>query len=94
MSSAPGRPTTYPLGQWQLQLSTGVIPAGGTVTVTGGGFHPFARVSLALGGTARGSATADANGSFTPGEVIPSSTPPGASLVVVRELHRGPRQER
>jgi len=58
-----------------------VIPAGGTVTVTGGGFRAFARVGLALGGTARGSATADANGSFTPGEVIPSSTPPGTYVV-------------
>lgn len=80
-SPTPGRPTTYPLGQCQLLLSTGAIPAGGTVTVTGSGFGAFARVSLSLGGTVVGSATADANGSFTASAVIPSSTPSGTYVM-------------
>ena len=80
-SPTPGRPTTYPLGQCQLLLSTGAIPAGGTVTVTGTGFGAFARVSLSLGGTVVGSATADAYGSFSASAVIPSSTPSGTYVM-------------
>jgi len=80
-SPTPGRPTTYPLGQCQLLLSMGAIPAGGTVTVTGSGFGPFTRVALSLGSTALGSVNTDGNGSFTAREVIPSSTPPGTYVM-------------
>ncbi len=81
--SAPGRPSTYPLGQCELLLSSGVIPAGGTVTVTGTGYETYVNVTITLnpGGTQLGSARTGSNGSFTSNVTVPASTVPGTYLL-------------
>jgi len=75
--SSAGRPSTYPIGQCQLLLSTGTIPAGGTVTLTGGGLQPNSTVTITMGSRIIGTTTTDSNGAFSSNEVIPASTDPG-----------------
>lgn len=81
--NAPGRPSTYPIGQCELLLSTGVIPAGGTVTVTGTGYEAYVSVAISLdpGGVVLGSATANSGGSFTSNVTVPGRTPPGTYVL-------------
>ena len=82
--NSPGRPSTYPMGQCQLLLSSGVIPAGGTVVVTGSGFSSYTKVALTMSpyGTNLGTATADSTGGFTTSVSIPASTTPGTYTIV------------
>ncbi len=82
--NSPGRPSTYPMGQCQLLLSSGMIPAGGTVVVTGSGFSSYTKVALSMSpyGTNLGSATADSSGGFTTSVTIPASTTPGTYTIV------------
>ena len=78
-----GRPSNYPMGQCELLLASGQVPAGGTVTVTGGGYQPESRVHLSLrpAQDALGSVAAGQDGSFTDTVTIPSSASAGSYTV-------------
>ncbi len=74
----PAQPN-YPLGQCQLVLSSTVVPAGNSVTVSGSGFAADSQVVIAIvpPGTVLATAMTNLAGSLDQTVTIPPSTPPG-----------------
>ncbi len=82
-SGKTGRPS-YPIGECQLLLSHGIIPAGGQLTATGTGYAAGAGVAVSLdpGSVRLASVVTDNQGDFTTTLTIPRSTRPGRYDVV------------
>jgi len=76
-----GRPSAYPLGQCQLELSQSAGTAGTRVGVTGTGFAPGSPVRVAAESVSLASVVADNAGNFTTSIVVPASLAPGDHLI-------------
>ncbi|MHB8246952.1 MAG: hypothetical protein ACYDGN_16700 [Acidimicrobiales bacterium] len=79
-----GRPSAYPIGQCQLLLSSGIVPAGQRLGVSGSGYlgHSSVAISLRPGSVRLGRTTTNHNGGFALRVTIPASTRPGRYDVV------------
>ena len=90
LALAPAVPSTAPTGTsvlGPLTVSAGSARQGGTVTVEGVGFAPFTGVALGLSGGVRlGTATTNANGSFTATVTVPATTTVGAKTIIAAAL--------
>jgi hypothetical protein len=82
-------PPPPPAAPPAISLSPNPVPANGSVTVTGRGFTPGARVTLTgnsgLFSLPLGNATVDAQGSFVGSGPVPPIVPPGTYPVVATD---------
>jgi len=75
VAAVPAAAQEYPPTTRSLNVSSGTVAPGGSVTVSGTGCASAAAVALAVDGAAAGTATADAGGAFS----APVTVPSGAS---------------
>jgi hypothetical protein len=70
------------IAQPQIAAAPTTVTPGGSVTVTGGDFGLGSAVKVSLGGAARGTGRAGAQGAFTLTITIPSATPAGTHKLI------------
>jgi LPXTG-motif cell wall-anchored protein len=76
-----GRPSGYPLGQCQLQLSQSAGAAGARVAVNGDGFAPGSTVRLTAASVGLATAVADSRGAVATTFVVPAALPIGDTTI-------------
>jgi len=73
LAAAPAAAQEYPPTGGNLNVSSGTVDPGGSVTVSGTGCAPSANVALAVDDAAAGSTTADNDGAFSHPVEVPSN---------------------
>ena len=84
-------PTTPIYTPSQLVLSTGSLPVGGSITITGNGFKPYEQVGIVLHSdpVLLGTTRADSFGNFSFTTTIPAGVPVGEHTIIATGVESG-----